>query len=98
MGDERGGPQKKKKWQFEIKTWFGRLHEGVWVRESVATNVKRTFESHAHGKGWTKRDPKIVKAVSTELVYAHDGYRPKFEDEKSTRKSFFHRGAKIWRK
>ncbi len=96
--ESEGKEPRKKKWQFEIKTWMGKLHEGVWVREAVATTLKRTFEHHTHGKGWTKKDPKIVKAVETELVYAHQGYRPKFDDEKSTRKSFFFRGARIWKK
>jgi len=88
----------KKKWQFKIATWMGRAHEGVWVREAIATNTHRTYEHHAHDKGWTKRDPKIIKKIVTELIYAHQGYRPHFEDEPSTRKSFFFRGAKIWRK
>ena len=97
MGEEREAPRKKK-WQFEITNWLGKPSDGVWVRETVATNVKRSFEHHTHGKGWTKKDPKIVKVVETELIYAHQGYRPKFENEKSTRKAFFFRGARVWRK
>lgn len=96
--ESEGKAPRKKKWQYDIKTWMGKLHEGVWVPEAVATKVKRSFEHHTHGKGFTKADPKIVKKVVTELVYAHHGYRPKFEDEKSTRKSFWFRGAKVWRK
>ena len=89
---------KKKKWQYEIHSWFGKLREGVWVPESVATNARRTFERHTKGKGWTKAKPKIVKETVEEICYAHHGYRPKFEGEKATRKAFYFRGARVWKK
>lgn len=88
----------KKKWEYKIHSWLGRTREGVWVPESVATNLKRVFERHTKGKGHTKKKPVIVREQVEELVYAHHGYRPKFEGEKNTRKSFFFRGARVWRK
>ena len=90
--------KKEKKWRMEVHSWFGdKTKTGEWIRESVATMLKRTFEKHTRGAEWTKRKPTIVKVQVEELVYAHDGYRPKMEGEKKTRKSFWHRGARIWR-
>lgn len=98
MTEERSGKdKKKKKWQLEINWWLGKPVEGVWVREAVATNVRRTFTHHTKGKGWTKREPVIVTETVEEICYAHQGYRPKFEKEKSTRKAFYFRGARLWR-
>ncbi len=96
MQDHNEKPRKKK-WKYVIKYWLGRTADGEWIPESVATDVKRTFERHTKGKGWTKKEPVIVKETVTELVYAHHGYRPNFESEKKTRASFFFRGARIWR-
>lgn len=97
MREDRDEQRKKKKWRFEIRSWFGKANEGEWVRETVATNLRRTFEHHTKGKGWTKKDPVIVKETVEEICYAHQGYRPKFENEKTTRKSFYFRGARVWR-
>ena len=97
MRDDRDKP-KKKKLQFEITFWSGKPRDGVWVRETVATNVRRTFEHHTKGKGWTKQEPVIVKETVEEICYVHQGYRPNFESEKTTRKEFYFRGARIWRK
>lgn len=97
-GDEKKKPDKKKKFKLEIRSWVGRAKEGEWVRESVATTLKRTFERHTHSAKSTKDRPEIVRVKVDELIYANDGYRPHFEDEKDTRKSFFWRGARIWRK
>lgn len=94
---EKQDKQRKKKWKYVIKYWLGRSADGEWIPESVATDVKRTFERHTHGKGSTKLSPVIVKETVEELVYAHHGYRPNFENEKKTRTSFFFRGARIWR-
>lgn|GEM_PF-4556491 len=96
MKEEREGGRKKK-WEFTIVSWLGKPCEGVWVREAVATSVRRTFERHTKGKGHTKASPVIVKEMVEELCYAHQGYRPKFEDEKATRKAFYFRGARVWR-
>lgn len=97
MKEERESKGRKKKWEFTIQSWMGKLAEGVWVREAIATNVIRKFEHHTKGKGHTKRTPVIVKETVEEICYAHQGYRPKFEGEKSTRKAFFFRGARVWR-
>lgn len=97
MNEEREKAPRKEKWRFEIHTWFGKPCEGSWVREAVATNVRRTFEHHTKGKGWTKSKPVIVKEKVEEICYMHQGYRPKFENEKTTRKAFFFRGARVWR-
>lgn len=101
MAQAEDGPdkreKKKPKWKMRIRSWLGKPKEGEWIRSSVATSVKRTFEKHTHGAESTKKKPVIVKVQVEELVYAHDGYRPRFEDENDTRKSFFHRGARIWR-
>jgi len=86
-----------KKWQYAIKCWLGKARKGIWVPESVATNFYREYEHHTHGKDSTPQKPIIVKETVREMVYAHHGYRPKFEDEKGTRKSFYFRGARIWR-
>lgn len=85
--DREDKPHKKKKWQYEIHAWFGKPIDGVWVRETVATNLRRTYEHH------TKSGVEKVE----EICYAHHGYRPKFEKEKTTRKSFYFRGARVWR-
>ncbi len=95
---KRGKKKEKKKWKMEIKSWLGFPRKGEWVREAIATTLERTFERHTHGKGSSKKNPiNIVKAVITELVYVHDGYRPKMDGEKATRKAFYWRGARIWR-
>jgi len=96
MNDERE-EKKKKKWQFEIHYWMGKPCDAVWVRETVATNVRRTYEHHVKAKEWTRANPVIVKETVEEICYAHQGYRPKFENEKTTRKAFFFRGARVWR-
>jgi hypothetical protein len=86
----------KKKWHFEISTWMGKIHEGIWIREAVATNLKRSYEHHTHGT--MDHRGEIVKEIVEEICYAHQGYRPKFEDEADTRKAFYFRGARVWRK
>lgn len=98
--EDSRGPRKKvkPKWKMKINSWLTFRQTGEWIRESVATSIERTFEKHTHGKGSTKRNPVIVKVQVTELVYAHDGYRPKLEGEAQTRKAFYHRGARVWRK
>ena len=88
---------RKKKWQYTIQYWLGRPREGVWVTEPIATNKTRLYEHHTRGKGWTKKVPVVIKEIVEELIYTHHGYRPKFEDEKSARKAFYFRGARIWR-
>ena len=96
--DSKGSRKReKKKWKYLIRHWLGTPREGEWVPESVATTVKRTFEKHTHAAESTPRKPAIVKVQVEELVYAHHGYRPRFPDESGTRKSFFFRGARIWR-
>lgn len=88
MRDDRDGKGTKKKFQLEIHSWMGKPNrDGVWVRETVATNVQRTYEHH------TKSGVERVE----EICYAHHGYRPKFDSEKTTRKAFFFRGARVWR-
>lgn len=98
MQDSDRDKGRKQKWKYEIKYWLGRAREGEWVPESIATDLKRTFERHTHGKESTKQRPVIVKETVEELVYAHHGYRPSFGDEKKTRAAFFFRGARVWRK
>ena len=94
--DERKGT--KKKFQLEIHSWMGKPNrDGVWVRETVATNVRRTYEHYKKGKGWSKKDPVVVKETVEEICYVHHGYRPKFDSEKTTRKAFYFRGARVWR-
>ena len=94
--DERNQP--KQKWKMEIHSWYGnRQRTGEWIGESVATTMKRTYECFTRGAEWTRRNPVIVKGVFEELVYTHHGYRPKLDGEKKTRKSFFFKGARIWR-
>ena len=92
-GTDKKKVDKKPKFKLEINSWLGRPKTGEWVRESVATTIKRTFEHHtkdANGKDCVR--------IVEELNYANDGYRPHLEGEKDTRKSFFWRGARIWRK
>ena len=89
--------KKKPKWKMAIKSWLGQRREGEWVRESVATTVKRTFTKHTKGQGHTKSNPNIVTVEVEEIVYVHDCYRPKLDGEKDTRKAFFWRGARVWR-
>ena len=96
MNEERVEPRKKK-WQFEIRYWFGKPCEGVWVREAVATDVRRTFTHYKKAKDWTKQNHNTVTETVEEICYAHQGYRPKFENEKATRKAFYFRGARVWR-
>ena len=98
FNDDKDNKAPKKKWEYNIKHWYGRAREGVWIPEAIATNVKRVFERHTKGKGWTKAEPVIVKEKVEELIYAHHGYRPRMEGEKQTRKAFFFRGARVWRK
>ena len=86
----------KKKWKMEIRSWLGTRQTGEWVRETVATMIERTYERHTNGVNEEGKKV-IVKQTVTELVYIHDGYRPHLEGEKETRKSFFHRGARVWR-
>ncbi len=95
---DRGSSKKpeKKKWRFEITTWMGKMHDGFWVRESVATNLKRSYSHHTHGT--MEHRGEIVVEVVEEICYNHQGYRPKFDDESDTRKAFYFRGARIWRK
>jgi len=91
-GDEKKKVEKPKKRKLEIHSWLGRAKDGEWVRETVATMLKRTFEKHtkdANGKDCVLQ--------CEELIYAHDAYRPHFEGEGKTRKSFWWRGARIWR-
>lgn len=76
-----------------ISSWNGDRKDGEWIPESSATDVKRKFERH------TRNDAgEVVKQEVEEVVYMHGGYRPKFEGEKKTRKAFFFRGARVWRK
>lgn len=96
--DSRGKKREKKKWKYRISSWMGTPREGEWVPESVATTVKRTFQKHTHSAESTKKKPVIVTVEVEELVYMHHGYRPRFPDESAARKSFFFRGARIWRK
>jgi hypothetical protein len=86
-GDEKS---KKKKWKRAINWWYGLPRKGEWIRESIATQLKRKYTNIA-------RDDNGDLIVLEELVYAHDGYRPHLENEKQTRKAFFHRGARVWR-
>jgi len=97
--DSKGkrGKKEQPKWKMAIKSWMTKRNTGEWVRESIATTVERTFEKHAHATNSTKAKPVIVKVKVTELVYAHDGYRPKLEGEAKTRKAFYWRGARVWR-
>lgn len=95
MGDKKE-KKREKKWKMDIHSWMGARTTGEWVRESVATDVKRVFERHTHGKGDDGK-PCIVKQQVEEVVYMHAGYRPKLEGEKDTRKAFYFRGAKVWR-
>lgn len=77
----------------KVDFWQGRAADGEWIRESICCDpVKRTFERHTRNNRG-----EVVKAETTEIVYQHDGYRPKFKGEKKTRKSFFWRGARVWR-
>ena len=76
----------------KIRHWNGERAEGEWIPTSVATDVKRTFESHGKNE-----EGETVRVTKTEIVYAHGGYRPKFEGEKKTRRAFFFRGARVWR-
>jgi hypothetical protein len=87
----------KKKWRFEISTWMGKAHEGYWVRVTVATNLKRSYTHHTRSKSMENRGEIVTEKVE-EICYAHQGYRPKFEDEADTRKAFYFRGARVWRK
>jgi len=97
-GTDSKKPKKEKKWKMAINSWLGdRRRTGEWVRESIATTLKRKFTKHTHGKGSTKLKPVIVTVEVEELVYANDGYRPKLDGEKATRKSFYWRGARVWR-
>ena len=73
--------------------WLGERKEGEWVPEAVSTDTKRRFEHHTRN-----RLGKVVKVQTEELVYMHHGYRPHMEGEKQTRKAFFFRGARVWRK
>ena len=97
MREERTKKLEKKKWRFEISTWMGKMHEGFWVRETVATNLKRSFTHHTRGKT-TKNYGEVIVETVEEICYAHQGYRPKFDDESDTRKAFYFRGARVWRK
>jgi len=92
--DSKGKRDKKKqpKWKMKINHWLTQLQAGEWVRESIATTVERTFTKHTRNA-----QGEIVVATVTELVYAHDGYRPKLEGEAKTRKAFYWRGARVWR-
>ncbi len=81
-----------------IHSWSGKAKAGKWVPESVLTSVKRTFERHTKGAGYTKDKPVIVKQMCEEFIHMHGGYRPSFEGESKPRKSFFFRGARVWRK
>jgi len=90
-------PEKKKRWKNVIKWWQGQRATGEWIRESVATDVKRRFKKHTHGAESTKRKPVIVEVEVEEIVYAHQGFRPRLDGEKDTRKSFWFRGARVWR-
>ena len=96
-GDEKKTKKKKEKFSLEIRYWLCQPKKGKWIRESVATTVKRTFQRFTHAKDSTKAKPVIVSQEVEELVYAHGGYRPSFEGEKETRKSFYHNGARVWR-
>lgn len=97
MIDREDRPKEKKKWTYDIHSWYGRPREGVWVPESVATNVKRVFKRIAKAADWTKRKPVSVIETVEEIVYANHGYRPKLDKEKTARKAFFFRGARVWR-
>jgi hypothetical protein len=90
--------QTKTKWKMEIRSWMGnRQKTGEWISESVATNLKRTFECFTHSVDSTKAKPVIVKSTFEELIHMHHGYRPKLDGEKKTRKAFYFRGARVWR-
>lgn len=97
MQEREEEQQKKVKWKMAINSWLGSRKTGEWVRESIATNVKRVFEKHTHGADSTPSKPVIVKVNVEELVYMHACYRPKLDGEKYTRKAFYFRGARVWR-
>jgi hypothetical protein len=96
-GSDRKEEKRAPKWKMVIRSWLGTRQTGEWVRESIATNVKRTFKRHTHGAESTKKEPVIVEQEVEELVYQHDVYRPNLQGEKNTRKATFWRGARIWR-
>jgi len=72
--------------------WVGAKQDGEWARDAITTTAKRRYEKHTLGA-----DDKVVKVTVEELITVHDGYRPHMAGEKKTRKSFFHRGARVWR-
>ncbi len=96
MKDDREKPEKQK--VNLIGSWNGKLKAGKWVPEPILTSVKRTFERHTKGKDHTKAKPVIVRETVEEFIHIHGGYRPSFEGESKTRKAFFFRGARIWKK
>jgi len=96
-GEDEVRVKRQPKWKMKINAWLGQLLTGEWVREAISTPLKRTFTKHTHGAESTKAKPVIVTVEVEELVYIHDGYRPRIDGEKDTRKSFFWRGARVWR-
>jgi hypothetical protein len=93
MRKERDDGEKKpekKKWKYDIRSWMGKPREGEWVPEPYLTTVTRTYTNQT-------RDEEGNLIVFEEVVHAHGGYRPRFGDEKSTRKAFYFRGARVWR-
>lgn len=96
-GDEKRKDKKPPKWKMRINSWLRERRTGEWVRESVATTVKRKFRKFAKSGKIVDGKPEIVSVEVEELVYANDGYRPKLDGEKDTRKAFYHRGARVWR-
>lgn len=99
-GEGKVEPREKRLRELRKFGKFGReAKKGEWVRESIATTVKRKFTRFAKSASEfdERGQPKIVKVDIEELVYANDGYRPHMEGEKKTRKAFFWRGARVWR-
>jgi hypothetical protein len=88
---------RKKKWEYEITSWLGLPTKGKWVPEPILTKTKRVFERHTHSAESTRAKPVIVKQQLEEFIHMSGGYRPSFDGEKKTRKSFFFRGARLWR-
>lgn len=96
LKDDRDKPEKQK--INLIHAWNGKAKTGKWIPEAIMTSVKRTFERHTHGATSTRAKPVIVRETVEEFIHMHGGYRPEFDGEKKTRKAFFFRGARVWRK
>jgi hypothetical protein len=80
---------RKVRWKMEIRNWLGKSRKGEWIREPVATGVRRVF-----AKDRVDKDGNAV--MHEEIVYANDVYRPNLEGEKKPRRATYWRGARIW--